>query len=687
MRSASQRSSLRGGVAVAAVRDGAIVSSRTVSLRLRADAGLSFVSDALPLLRAGRVEESPGWLAALRARLDAAGVTELSGPHRAGRSRLGSPVAVTSARETPLMTEVRKGLALNGIDLRTGDEEPRFVVADLSGLDTHAAKDLVRELHLKGSESFSLWRQGGEMFFGPWTTPGHTACWNCARLRMFGAPSDETDTKTVEPDPARVRAVVENVLLVIRDPDLAPFGCVVADDGDSSELHSVVPMPWCDVCGGAAAFTGESNAWSMRFPIVPDELSVLADKRAGVLRHLRIFEGDEQAADSLPICASADIASYHQAPFVRPRLAGEGKGATRAAAVRSAIGEGLERYSASLWDSSRLIRASLDELGGEAFDPRWLVLYDHAALAQPGFPYAEFSPEQPIDWVDGRWLDHGTPVRLPALATFMHFPVAAGEQFAQITSNGLAAGTTFAGAALSALYELIERDAFMLFWLARRPGLRIDPGGCDPVALRAMREAERLGAEVELYLLDAGTQHATVLCLGLGDGSSWPGATIGMAAHADIDVALTKAALEHGHYGAYVRRLMLEDAHAGVRTASDVRNGLDHGLYYVSPDRRANLDALRAGAGLPAALSELRARYHRTPALEDCVACLGQAGIRTAAADVTSPDVALAPIRVVRAFGKYMQPIHFGSANRRLANPRLQEFLTYEAEHEPHPLA
>jgi ribosomal protein S12 methylthiotransferase accessory factor len=73
--------------------------------------------------------------------------------------------------------------------------------------------------------------------------------------------------------------------------------------------------------------------------------------------------------------------------------------------------------------------------------------------------------------------------------------------------------------------------------------------------------------------------------------------------------------------------------------------------------------------------------------LEDCVACLGDAGIRAAAVDVTSPDVALAPIRVVRAFGTNLHPIHFGAANRRLANPRLARMLTGEAEREPHPLS
>ena len=74
-----------------------------------------------------------------------------------------------------------------------------------------------------------------------------------------------------------------------------------------------------------------------------------------------------------------------------------------------------------------------------------------------------------IHWATGRWLDSGEPVAVPALATYLNFPAPSSEQFGQTTSNGLAAGASLEEATLSALYELIEHDAFMLFWLA---GLR-----------------------------------------------------------------------------------------------------------------------------------------------------------------------------------------------------------------------
>jgi ribosomal protein S12 methylthiotransferase accessory factor len=630
---------------------------------------------------------TPGWIVELRGRLARAGIPDLAcapqtAPERAAQAAPDRELTAAGARETALVRAVREELARAGVEL-AGSAPADFVVADLSDLDERAASELIHELHVTGSRSLSLWRRGAETFLGPWCEPGRTACWNCCRVRFSDLPPKQGDAPAGS-DAALIRAVAENVLLALRYPDLAPYGCVLADGEHTAALHSVVPLPWCGVCGGAAQMRGAALSACAHAASIPDELAGLADARGGVVRQVALFDTD---GPSVPICASAHVGPYENGDRSSPSFTGEGKGATQEAAVRSAIGEGIERYSASLWDPAALKRGSLRKLGGAAFDPRWLVLNDASQYEQPGFPFTPLDPDLPIQWIEGRWLDTGDRVQLPALATYMNFPVAPPERFAQITSNGLAAGATFEDAALRALYELIERDAFMLHWLARKPGLRLDPDGCDAVTRRALRELDRFGARSELYVLDTGTRHPCVVCVGLGDGRSWPGVTIGLAAHAEIDTALQRAVLEHGHFGAYITRLMRENGHSPVRRAEDVVSALDHGLYYIPPAAIRALEPLRSRPSPPATLAALRSRYRQQPTLSSCVQSLGNIGVRAAVVDVTSPDVALAPIRVVRAFGTYMQPIHFGYANRRLANPRLEALLTGPAETEPHPIA
>jgi ribosomal protein S12 methylthiotransferase accessory factor len=635
----------------------------------------------VPALYAGDGHRPPDNVCALERQLFEAAIIESSVKERE-ISRVAAiipRVAISGA--TPLAQRAAALLASAGIEIDTRVRDGDFVVSDLSELADEESLCTADDLHRRGCASIAIWRRGEETFLGPITAPGGAACWTCARRRLADSLSD--DIGAVDDDPALAKAVAENVILAIRYPDVAGYGCLAAL-GKSNSLHSILPMPWCATCGGIA----KSQRWAPinHSQLVPEGLRVLADPRAGVIRHLFVFEGGGNDTPAMPICASA-VMGRPQLGHVGKEsdLQGEGKGATREEAVLSAIGEGVERYAASLWNPGKLTKGSLRKLGDRAFDPRWLVLYDGEQYARPGFAFQPMDSNAPMFWVEGHWIDTGVEVLVPAQATYFGFT---GDEisFGQTTSSGLAAGNSFEDAALRALYELIERDAFMLYWLAGLMGERIDPDGCDEVSRKALDEVQRLGAQMELYLFDLDAGYPTVVCLGLGDGVSWPGATIGLGTHADVDVALRKAVLEHGHYGPYIRRLMREGRHEHVRAPEDVISSLDHGLYYCHAKNAVGLDGLRQGQ-VSVGLADLRKRYREEPSLTACVARLSASGIRIAAVDLTTPDLATARLSVVRAFGTYAQPIHFGFGYERRKNVRLEALLNRPIQTMPHPIA
>lgn len=667
---------------IVASRDGAIVSTSKGLFQLNNYSAGRLISEVLPSLYGARFS-CDSWRD-LVAQLEQADIVRASA--RQLQAQAATELRVAVIPSTPVMLAVTDHLYHFGIHSTESIGDGTFVVVDLSGTDTDNSLQIAREIHRRGCRSFSVWKRGRETLYGPLVDPLRTACWNCCRLRLSDSLAGE-DHELVEDDLTRARIIAENVFLAVRYRDVAGYGCVVIDNGQTSSLHSVVPMPWCQVCGAAPAAAAARLAPLTHSLHVPQEFRVLADPRGGIVRQLILHDGNEAESLPMPLCCSALIGSYQDGTRSHPEINGEGKGATRADAVRSAIGEGIERYAASLWHPSALMYAPFIQVADRAFDPRWLVLYDDEQYAQPGFAFEPFDAERPIHWTTGHWLDTGEAVQVPALATYMNFPAPPPERFCQTSSNGLAAGATFEDAALRALYELIERDALMLFWLARRPAQRIAENGCDQVVSQALRAVQRLGARTELFVIDSGTEHPTVVCMGLGDGRSWPGATIGLGTNPDIDTALRRAVLEHGHFGFYLRRLMRERRHEKIRHREDVRTNLDHALYYVHPENVRALECFRNLSQLPVSLAELRTRYHQSATLSTCVCRLRESGVRTAAVDITSPDVALAPIRVVRAFGIHLQPIHFGFCNRRLQNPRLHRLLSGEAATDPHPLA
>jgi ribosomal protein S12 methylthiotransferase accessory factor len=615
-----------------------------------------------------------------------------------------------------------------------------LLLTGLAADDLHLLRHAAEWAHRQGVPSLHGHLDGFEAWIGPGVVPGETACWNCFRLRRLAnapapLPAHQLDAaQLAAPGPPRARAYLAPMaaqagsalatealkLLVGLVPPRVNGRVFIHDliDGKAA-YHTVLRLPWCEVCGGAAraggrrprtpgrrggavpaeeAPDGDGGDETAEPPAAPSALGavrtvealreMLADwigDKVGVVRALA--DAGATTPFSLPFTASATTANYTEG---RPRHAqlfqvGAGKGLTPVAAHLSAFGEAIERYSAARYQESELRVASFAELGDEAFDPRRLGLYAEEQYRRPGFPFARFSPDTPLRWTRGRWLDDGAPVWVPAFAAYFDFQAPAGEYLCEVSSNGLAAGSDDDDAALRALYELVERDNFLLTWLCRLPARRLElDASVDPGVHEVVRQLAEQALAVELYLLDPGVAIPTVLCLGLGDGVRWPGTIASLATHPDPAQAAAKAVLEQAHVAPYLAGLMR--SHRIPSTPEEVRTLEDHALYYVPPARRSAFDFLgRQAAAEPVGrLARLEEPLHAS-----CVERLAAAGVRVAVVDVTSPDVAAAsPFRVARALGTDLLPIHFGYERRRLGNRRLRQRLgDHEPHPEPHPLA
>lgn len=566
---------------------------------------------------------------------------------------------------------------------------------------------------------------GLSAMLGPVVIPGETACWECLRRRVLANQSNVDESATLQsallsgesaarrslalPGTASVLGGLISLEAIKVISGYAPSMLVGRQLELSlvtyeAKMHSIVRLPWCPVCGSASA-SGElreraasrlngddpahSSVTDLSTAVDPAELrKVLAgwvDNRTGVVRNLVL--NDSAPDQPQTVRTATAIIAAHAIPGHRASdpLIGSGKSTTKVGAMIGAVGEAIERYSASIYRESDLLRASADKIGRDGFDPAALTLYLPKQYEIPGFPYDRFDSAKEISWTEGVWLDSGKRVFVPALPTYFNYHAPRTEQFCQVTSNGLAAGPSFEDAALRATLELIERDAFMMTWLQRRPPQRLDVGmelGAD--VHDVLSEFSELGMDAELYLMKSDVRLSSVMCLAWGDGKTRPAATVALAAHFDPVEAVRKAILEQAHVGPYIARLMSDESQRIPRRALDVRTLNDHALFYVPRTRLAAFDFIRAQRGKPLPLSKIK--RPTLSGMDACTAALVDGGFRVAVVDVTAPDVGLGPFRVARALGTYLQPIDFGHQQRRLANPRLWS-NGHEITRHPHPLA
>ncbi len=650
--------------------------------------------------------------------------------HRQLGRRRGEALAEVIAEASPWCRVTTAALALDD-DHALALEDTRWdlIIASLAGDELLLLRSLAHFAHGAQIQSLFGYLDGLDAVVGPVVVPGQTACWNCVRLRQL-ATSDHPEAAHAleasllsERPRARPRTylapmapllghllALEAVKIVSHYTPSHLVGRLLVQNLVTLEttLHTVIRMPWCEICGGAIAGgalpggstrepqgTTEGSASSLlRLNEVanPGDLRKLlagwVDSRTGIIKQL-VVDAPQASEPELPITSHAILASYTEGVYSPSGSEmGSGKGLTAVEAMIGAVGEAIERYSASRYRKVDLYRSALNDLNGDSLDPRWLCLYDDAQYAQPNFPFARFDPNRPIEWIRGYWLDTGGAVWVPALLAYFDFRASPEERFCQVTSNGLAAGVSIEDAALRAALETVERDAFMIAWRAERPGrkLLLD-NTIEPDIHEVVRQLRERGVEIELFLLDAGLPIPTVMCLGVGDGKRWPSFTVALAAHLSPRTAARRAILEQGHVGPYLARLMLDVERTIPAQPEEVRTLIDHALYYAPADRGRALDFLRTGCARPIPFVELA--EPPDVSLGTCIRRLHTGGVRLAIADVTSPDLTASPFRVARALGVDMQPIDFGFGLRRLACSRLRGLLVggQDLNRHPHPLA
>jgi ribosomal protein S12 methylthiotransferase accessory factor len=353
-----------------------------------------------------------------------------------------------------------------------------------------------------------------------------------------------------------------------------------------------------------------------------------------------------------------------------------GSGRTRAAAVAAAVGEALERYSASFVPLDRIVRASAADLGDEAVSPARFCLFSQRQYDARGFPFARFDERIVVPWIDGRSLDDGRRVYLPAELVLLGDVVEAGaRRIGYATSNGVACADGEDEAVARGLAELLERDAFMIAW-ANRLSLPLLDVSADP----ALAELDaRLFARTGLpyAAVDLSCFHRLPSLLGVVRAPrGYPGALgVGAGTAPTVEGAWWKCLAEAFSCRAAGAKLLALDpdrdyGHDGRNVASFE----DHIRFYADHERAAAAGFLDASEErrVPAEIPALDASTPsaRTPALAERVR---RAGSTAYVVDVTSPDVRELGLVVTSTLAPELVPLDVPHAARFLGGSRLYD--------------
>lgn len=363
-----------------------------------------------------------------------------------------------------------------------------------------------------------------------------------------------------------------------------------------------------------------------------------------------------------------------------PGQPGSGYGSDRQSVRNAAIGEAVERYSAAYVPRDDLVVATAHELGASAAAPETFALFAPEQYARPGFPFVRFAADTRLRWVRGRRLSDGADAWLPAQLVYLGGLSTDEPMIAYSTSNGLAAAADWERALLSALLELVERDAFMLAWNARLSFPLLDWRASDQ--LRSYYERYLAPARARLTAVDLSSVHDVPVVLATVRGS--PGAfVVGAAAALTVEDAWRKAVTEAYAVRKAARELALSEPYSPfARDFHDVCEFGEHIHVYAYAENEPRASFLDASDEVrdPADVAPLEG------GVAELVARLARDSVETFAVNVTSPDVREVGLFVARAIAPRLTPLDVRHDARFLGGDRLRTRCAFaDINPDPHP--
>jgi ribosomal protein S12 methylthiotransferase accessory factor len=410
--------------------------------------------------------------------------------------------------------------------------------------------------------------------------------------------------------------------------------------------------------------------------VEPDvrHLLELVSPRVGLIRSLsKVVRGVEEPNPPVIYQAALSHFDYRMAPQMERFSAGKGR--TASEAIRAALGEAVEHYCASHVNKEVTRLASREELP-DAVAPPEFVLYSDAQYTGGTVAYHRWQPRDTLTWTPVRELPSGREVFAPAQLVYLTFTAQREEDFLTTpNSNGLAAGPDLDFAILNGLYELIERDGFLVTWMNKLPAPEVDFNGANDLARSIKAHYAHYGTEVRVFNVSTDIPVYVMMAMALDKTGEGPAVLVGLGCHLDPQVALNRSLLEvcQVHPGE-TRRYREEPPAERLRSYEDVRALEDHGAFLTARERIGECSFLLDN-GRVQSIEEMPDRSQGNVAadLEACVDALKKAGCRVLYADLTTPDVADYGFRVVRAIATGLQPMHFGHGEERLGGRRLFE--------------
>ncbi|WP_079508713.1 TOMM precursor leader peptide-binding protein [Mesobacillus jeotgali] len=571
-----------------------------------------------------------------------------------------------------------------------------LVLHDLWNPDAHQkAEEVARQTGspwLRGFVSF------GEGIIGPLVRPETPGCSECADLRRLLGGQERSEMYAVKqklaaggasPDPWASRtSLLQLTNVIVAETDRILEGKETLSEGRlyftdlktlNGSWHTFLADSLCPVCSPIP----DDSASLAQIHLEPSPKVSAGSYRTTALdqlKNLLLTDYYDNRTGLLNSKMYDLITPFADASVNLPMISGGNEGTAGrtqcyADSELTAILEGLERHCGLEPRGKRtVIHDSYRNLEKQAMNPLEVGVHADEEYEKPGFPFAKFDPDRPMDWVWGYSLIEERPILVPELLSY--YSLGCGSAgFVYETSNGCALGGSMEEAIFYGIMEVVERDSFLLSWYAKLRLPRLDLSSAEDEELQLMAERMRAVAGYDLFLYNATMEHGIPSIWAMAKNRKDSGLNLICAAGAHLDpVKAAKSAIQElagmmlnldgkleSNKEGYLQ--MLEDD-------SLVRQMDDHGMLYGLPQAEDRLNFLldddRPLQSFKEAFQWESRHDDLTDDLKDILGVFRQLDLNVIVIDQTPPEIRKNGLYCVKVLIPGMLPMTFGHHLTRL---------------------
>jgi len=246
-------------------------------------------------------------------------------------------------------------------------------------------------------------------------------------------------------------------------------------------------------------------------------------------------------------------------------------------ALIKTLGESIERYILANWQGHLFWRSCRD-LKEKAINPKEFVSFSHYRIS-PKFKLYK-NENNKLKWIKGFLLTERKNIFVPAQLVFVPYRFDPKEPVIRFPiTTGAACHDSLEKAILTGLLEVIERDAFMIFYLNElSPSIINLRKSQNKILTKIIDSIERY--QLEFYVLDISTDVPvySILAIIIDKTGMGPAISLGLRSDLNIHCAIVGAIEEAFHSRFWIKEIMIKEG----EKLKNFKKEIQKKKYYIS---------------------------------------------------------------------------------------------------------